>query len=639
MLIKKKPHLEVMLILHRMIYGLLLLGAAGSVHFGYANSSPLPIHTLTLKTGQNSYVLGPYLEMLEDETGEWTIDDVAVEPLVNKFIPVNSRFVNLGLSESVFWFRYSVRSPAASEKDNRWFFKIDRCGLTDCKLYLPEHPVYQMHNDIKWQAFDQYQTPIDDQQKTIVCLPTIFPLPPLTGKPSTFYVRIHNPDGGLYLPFWISTENALRDSLKHKTLWLGIYYGIILALLAFNLYLYISLRETVQLFYIFYIGSVIFYFLFINGIFLAYFDNVILHDRLNILALGLTIFWGTYFARSFLNTRKHARYMDYLLAAILIFAAATLIITPFASLIFLNQITSLLGMMSPLFIIIGGIICWQRGFRPIFFFLVAWAILCLGGLIYALTYRGTLPYSVPTFYSFQIGSCLEVVILSFALGERIRHLRHERDLVRRTFGKYVSDKVCDEILSGRIPLDGESKEVTVLISDLRDYTPLVESTPPKELVRITNTYLGAMANIIEQHKGVVLRYVGDSIQAVFGAPLPIDNHAALAVKAAIAMREKLTLVNTKLMSEGFTGLRHGIGIHSGSVTAANIGSPDRLSYSLSGLTVNLTSRIQDLTKKFVTDILVSATTVSQIGNEIKVEYLGATEIKGLKEPLEIYKVI
>ncbi len=427
--------------------------------------------------------------------------------------------------------------------------------------------------------------------------------------------------------------------IEKKTLWLGIYYGTVLAMLFFNFVLYISLRETVQLFYIFYIGSVILYFLLINGIFFNYFTDVILHDRLNIVALALTIFWGTYFAKSFLNTNSYAKFLDKLLGLTIIAAAGVLVITPFVSILFLNQVTSVLGMMSPLFILVSGLICWRRGFKPIFFFLIAWAILCLGGLVYALTYRGTLPYSVPTFYSFQIGSCLEVVILSFALGERIRGLRHERDSIRRTFGKYVSDSVCDEILNGRISLNGESKEVTILITDLRDYTPLVESTPPKQLVQITNTYLKAMVDTIEKHEGLVLQYVGDSIQAVFGAPLPLENHPILAVNAALEMRKQLERVNQKLKSEGFEGLRHGIGIHSGKVTAANIGSPDRLSYSLTGLTVNLASRIQNLNKKYGTDILVSATTACQIGIQIEVINLGLTEVKGLKEPLEIYKVI
>jgi class 3 adenylate cyclase len=539
----------------------------------------------------------------------------------------------------VFWFRFSVLSKLEPTSDRRWLLKIDRCGLTDCQLFLPKHPDDQNQNSVQWQALNLYEKPINGHQKGLVCQPVVFPLPTLPSKQTSFYLRIHNPDGGLYLPVWISTEEAVRHSLKKKTLWLGLYYGTVLAFLVFNLYLYISLREPVQLYYTFYIGSVIFYFLFINGIFLDYFTDVILHDRLNIGALGLTIFWGTYFARSFLNTKAHAKLLDKLLTAVIIAAAGILVITPFASIILLNQFTSLLGMLSPLLMMVSGLICWRRGFRPILFFLVAWAILCLGGLVYALTYRGTLPYSVLTFYSFQIGSCLEVVILSFALGERIRSLRHERDSIRSTFGKYVSDKVCDEILSGRIPLDGESKEVTVLISDLRDYTPLVESTPPKHLVLITNTYLEAMANTIEKHKGLILQYVGDSIQAVFGAPLPIENHPELAINAALEMRKQLNRVNEKLKSEGFEELRHGIGIHSGKVTAANIGSPDRLSYSLSGLTVNLASRIQNLNKKFGTDILVSAMTVAQIGNNLEIENLGPTEIKGLKEPLELYKII
>ena len=147
-----------------------------------------------------------------------------------------------------------------------------------------------------------------------------------------------------------------------------------------------------------------------------------------------------------------------------------------------------------------------------------------------------------------------------------------------------------------------------------------------------------MSNAIEQHKGVILRYVGDSIQAVFGAPLPLDNHQELALKTALEMRKELDRVNEKLRSEGFERLQHGIGIHSGKVTAANIGSPHRLSYSLSGLTVNLASRLQDLNKKFGTDILVSAETVVQTRAKIAVESLGPVPLRGLKQPLEIFKV-
>jgi adenylate cyclase len=105
------------------------------------------------------------------------------------------------------------------------------------------------------------------------------------------------------------------------------------------------------------------------------------------------------------------------------------------------------------------------------------------------------------------------------------------------------------------------------------------------------------------------------------------------------MRQQLNHVNERMASEGFSRLNHGIGIHSGKVTAANIGSPDRLSYSLSGLAVNLASRIESLNKQFGTDILVSETTVSQVRAQIKVQSLGPVPIRGLKEPLEIFKVM
>ena len=602
-----------------------------------AAENPHAAAILTLSTDQKLYEIGQYVELLSDATAELTIQEISAESISTKFTPVRSKNINLGISESAFWFRFSIRTSNDISPDKSWFFKIDRCGLTRCELFFAKSSADQLDSGNQWSVLKPNKA--DIIQKSFVCRPIVFPLPPLKTQPTIFYLRIHNPESGLYLPFSIATKEAISESLKKTTLWLGLYYGSILAMLLFNLYLYISLRETVQLYYIFYIVSVILYFLFKNKIFFEYINDGILHHRFNFAALGLTIFWGTGFAKYFLNTKKHAAYMDKLLAAIMIVSAGILLATPFTSIIFLKRTTSFLGMVSPFVIIVSGIFCWRRGFRSTLFFLIAWSILCVGGLVYALTYRGSLPYTVPTFYSFQIASCLEVIILSFALGENIRNLRRERDSIRQTFGKYVSDEVCDEILGGKIPLDGEIKEVTVLISDLRDYTPLVESTPPKDLVKITNMYLEAMAKTIEKNKGLILQYVGDSIQAVFGAPLPLNDHPKLAVKTALEMRAELDSVNERLQKSGFKKLRHGIGIHTGKVTAARIGSPERLSYSLSGITVNVASRLQDLTKKFNMDILVSKTSMGFVKDEIQAKSFGPIVLPGLSEPLEVMGVL
>ena len=189
-----------------------------------------------------------------------------------------------------------------------------------------------------------------------------------------------------------------------------------------------------------------------------------------------------------------------------------------------------------------------------------------------------------------------------------------RTKIMDAFGKYVTPEVRDQILAGNIPLDGEAKEVTVLFADLRDFTTLAESTTPKEVVRIINGYFSEMADAIGQNHGLVLQFIGDEIEAVFGAPLALEDHPTHAVRAALSMQQRLFVVNEKLKQQGYRPLRHGIGIHTGTVVAANIGSEDRLSYAMVGDTVNLASRIQGLNKEFGTDLLISATTMENLAD-------------------------
>lgn len=214
----------------------------------------------------------------------------------------------------------------------------------------------------------------------------------------------------------------------------------------------------------------------------------------------------------------------------------------------------------------------------------------------------------------------------------------ERERIKDAFGLYVSQQVRDEILAGRIPLDGEIKQVTMLFSDLRDFTPLVEATPPKEVVAVINGYFQHMAAAVEEHGGLVLQYIGDEIEAVFGAPLALTDHPRHAVEAARAMRRRLAAYNARLIATGHSPLRHGIGIHSGPALAANIGGGGRLSYALVGDTVNLAARLQDMTKVTGRDILVSGTTAAALDQGVALERISATMVKGRSQPVEIFAV-
>lgn len=233
------------------------------------------------------------------------------------------------------------------------------------------------------------------------------------------------------------------------------------------------------------------------------------------------------------------------------------------------------------------------------------------------------------------------ILVSVILGAMVdseRKKRKERDFINETFGKYVDRKVRDEVLSNRVSLDGEFKEVTILFADLRNFSGLVKKTNPKEVVRILNEYFSEMADAIKENHGMVLQYIGDEIEAVFGAPIALDNHENHAVKAALAMRDRLSRVNLKLINQGYAPLKHGIGIYTGQVLAANIGSHDRLSYTMIGESVNIASRLQELNKKFNTDILISDTTRKNLDQTIKSKPLPPTTAKGYREKIAFHKL-
>jgi adenylate cyclase len=214
----------------------------------------------------------------------------------------------------------------------------------------------------------------------------------------------------------------------------------------------------------------------------------------------------------------------------------------------------------------------------------------------------------------------------------------EREFLKETFGKYVSREVRDEILAGRISLEGQVREVTILFADLRDFTPWVESTGPREVVRDLNEYFTEMETAIREHRGLVLQFIGDEIEAAFGAPIANPAHAEMAVRAALDMRRRLAAWNAARARAGKMPLRHGIGIHTGSVLAGNIGSAERHSYALVGDPVNLASRIQSLTKEFGADILVSGDTRRHLDASFDLVQLPAVRVKGKSVEVEVYRL-
>ena len=232
----------------------------------------------------------------------------------------------------------------------------------------------------------------------------------------------------------------------------------------------------------------------------------------------------------------------------------------------------------------------------------------------------------------------EIGVLGDAGNDMVRALA-DRERIKDTFGKYVTPEIRDQILAGNIPLNGERTEATLLFSDLRDFTTYVEENDPEEAIRSMRAYFTAMQHVIRFHQGLVLQYVGDEIEAVFGVPLKCDDHPDQAVKAALEMRKALQSLNALRVAQGKPPFAHGIGICTGEVLAGNTGSEDRLSYALIGNTVNLASRMQDLTKLFHCDILISEETVKRLQHPFNLKEHPPQQVKGYSRPVTVYQVV
>lgn len=216
----------------------------------------------------------------------------------------------------------------------------------------------------------------------------------------------------------------------------------------------------------------------------------------------------------------------------------------------------------------------------------------------------------------------------------------ERDRVRDLLDKNVSPAVAAQLLRDGAALGGEEREVTILFSDLRGFTTLSEKLPARDLVTLLNRYLDRMSPEIERQGGVIDKYVGDSIMALFGAPVALADAADRAVAAARAMESALRSLNQELAAEGHAPLAAGIGINTARVIAGNMGSQRRRNYSVLGDGVNVAARLQSLTRtpEYQTNIVISAATVAALRapGDFSPRPLGSVHVKGRAQPVDIF---
>jgi class 3 adenylate cyclase len=218
--------------------------------------------------------------------------------------------------------------------------------------------------------------------------------------------------------------------------------------------------------------------------------------------------------------------------------------------------------------------------------------------------------------------------------EKKRLRDQQKALVRR----FATSEVAQDLERSGFALGGRRIEATVMFSDIRGFTALVESTPPEATIDLLNSYYALMFEAITSHGGVVNQMVGDGLMALFGAPMPLDDAQHAAVCAAQDMMQLLALFNADREAAGLAPVRIGIGIASGEVVAGYTGTQQRATYTCVGEAVNLAARLEEHTKVVGRPILVDAAVRASVGDRLPLEPLGSVSLEGVSPRMAIYAV-
>jgi len=240
--------------------------------------------------------------------------------------------------------------------------------------------------------------------------------------------------------------------------------------------------------------------------------------------------------------------------------------------------------------------------------------------------------------SLRASSRDEIGDLVAAFNQMAKSLR-EKEMIKQAFTRYVAREVVEEILKDpeQILLTRERREVSVLFSDIRGFTPLSERLSPEEVVALLNEFYTLMIDTIFQHEGTLDKFLGDAVMAVFGAPISHPDHSIRAIRTAVAMQAGIEELSKKRVQEGKDPIAIGIGVSAGEAVAGTVGTENRMEYTVIGDRVNLAARLETVAKPG--QILISQWTYEKVDKLVKARSLGYFKVKGKEEEVEVYEVL
>lgn len=384
--------------------------------------------------------LGEYLEIYQDTVGELTIEDISSGKYDDDFFRNQNESLNLGLSNAVFWLRFTLQLADSEQTDSKeLLLDLGTQYIFYADLYFKA----DIENNNKWFKQQRGALKVLDESE-FVFHNVVFELPDLRSQPQTFYLRLES-KSPYFAHLRLIQEDALNRSFFYKLIFFGVFYGLMLGLLFYNLFLFVILRDKARLYYLLYLLGAILYFLSVNRFTteVLFRNNPIISTYMTLFCLGFFAAMAILFAQSLLSTRELLPSFNRILNILIIMSLSLSIGVLFIDYSIMINYSTFLGLTIPVFLLIVGIAALVKGHQNARFYILASFSVMVGTVIFALSFRGILPYNAFTFYSLQTATAIEAIFLSLALADRINTLNkrlelalQEADLLNRKLKNY-----------------------------------------------------------------------------------------------------------------------------------------------------------------------------------------------------------
>ncbi|WP_433768846.1 7TM diverse intracellular signaling domain-containing protein [Pseudomonas putida] len=463
---------------------------------------PLLANAVEFDELTQSLPLGRTLQVFEDADGQATIDDVRNQAAAGNFKQHDKATLNAGYSRSVFWLKIDLHyRPANPAAQRTWLLELAYPPLDHLDLYAPDAAGH-------YQLVRQTGDALPFASREIRQNNYLFNLNFVPDQAQTVYLRLQS-QGSIQAPVTLWSSTAYLEDQPVRLYVLGLIYGVLLGMLVYNLFIYLSVRDTSYLYYIFYIASFGLYQLSVNGAAVQYFwpDNPWWANAATPFFIGCAGLFGSQFARSFLQTASFSRWLDRLLLALVVFSALVVGLSLMTSYALALRLATALALAFTIVIFAAGIFAWLRGLRVARYFIIAWSAFLLGGIINTLMVLGYLPNVFLTMYSSQIGSAIEVALLSLALADRINAMREQQAQTLFDAGQKLevlnqqlarSNQLKDEFLATlthelRTPMNGvigslELMQTVEMDAELEQYQQTAAGSA-RDMMRMVNGIL------------------------------------------------------------------------------------------------------------------------------------------------------